>query len=328
MKILLLGATGLLGHNVLRQLLIDGHQVVALARTPKKVLIEHPMLTIVEGNLSLDSIESAACGCNAIVNCAGVTDMSLLRIDDYLDINAHLNERLVRAMERLGITTLVHTSTANTIGYGDKHRLANETDPIAAPFDKSFYALSKLEGEHTLEKAARTHPDWHIVTVNPGFMIGDYDLKPSSGVLLLAGFRKRIMAAPKGGKSFVAAKDAAKAIANALTLGSNGQTYLLTGSNMSLRDLYALQASTMGYRQTFIDLPNWMVSIAGRLGDLLRMCHIKTQLSTRNVRQLMVMEYYDNQKAIRELQMPQTPIHEAIKDFFDWWNNNNGEKAL
>lgn len=47
---------------------------------------------------------------------------------------------------------------------------------------------------------------------------------------------------------------------------------------------------------------------------------IRTQLCTRNVRQLQVYVYYDNGKARRQLAMPQTPIADAIKDFFEWYN--------
>jgi hypothetical protein len=56
------------------------------------------------------------------------------------------------------------------------------------------------------------------------------------------------------------------------------------------------------------------------LGDLLRKCGIATQLSSRNVRQLMVCEYYDNGRAVNDLAMPRTPIAHAIEDFFAWYS--------
>ena len=49
-----------------------------------------------------------------------------------------------------------------------------------------------------------------------------------------------------------------------------------------------------------------------------RYCGLSTQLSTRNVRQLMVCEYYDNSRAVTDLAMPQTPVAHAIEDFFNW----------
>jgi nucleoside-diphosphate-sugar epimerase len=129
------------------------------------------------------------------------------------------------------------------------------------------------------------------------------------------------MVAPRGGKSFVHVADAAVAIVNALDRGAHGNRYLLTGQNLSLRQFYQLQAQVCGYRQWLLPLPNAVLAVAGWCGDLLRLCGLRTQLSTRNVRQLMVREYYDNASAHTALAMPETPIAQAISDFFAWYQS-------
>lgn len=325
MTILLLGSNGLLGHNVLKQFLQQGHVVHALLRSVSSLHVEDfpqaaTHLRIFKGSI-LDeaALRRAAEGCDAIVNCAGVTDMSLLHYEDYLPINRDLCGMLVTMMERCGIRILVHTSTANTIGYGLPEVLADEQAPMQAPFSRSYYALSKQEGEALLRQAALQHPDWHVITVCPGFMVGAYDTKPSSGALLLTGYRKPLMAAPKGGKSFIHVEAAAAAITHALTRGESGRRYLLTGQNMTLKEFYRLQARVCGYRQLLLTLPNWVLEVAGRLGDLVRGCGLRTQLSTRNVRQLMVREYYSHGAAASELAMPEIEISQAIRDFYAWY---------
>ena len=325
LRIFLLGSTGLLGHNVLLRLLDEGHSVVALVRSADtlKHVASSNNLSIVQGSLlDIAALRDAAQGCDAIVNCAGTTDMSLLNFSDYIPVNKTLVEHLVELMDETGIATLVHTSSANTIGYGSPQRPGREDDDIRVPFSRSYYAQSKLEAEKILIWDAQQHPERHIVILNPGFMIGPYDYKPSSGRLLLAAYRRRLMAAPKGGKSFVSVKDVASAVANALTMGHSGERYLLVGEDMSLRDFYALQARVCAYRQRLLSLPDWMVSLAGRVGDLLRWLGVRTQLSTRNVRQLMVSEYYSSDKARRDLAFATTPVSEAISDFFKWYETN------
>ncbi|MBQ6068522.1 MAG: NAD-dependent epimerase/dehydratase family protein [Bacteroidales bacterium] len=349
MKVLLLGGNGLLGHNVLKQLLQQGHEVHALLRSSldlgamqwlgmgemkslkkegvkdgeKTRSIANSRFTLFSGSLlDDDMLLRAAQGCEAIINCAGVTDMSLLHYDDYLPVNRDLCHRLVNVMERIDIACLVHTSTANTIGYGLPLQPANEQAPMQPPFSQSYYAQSKREGEEILLNAARLHANWHIIVVNPGFMIGPFDTKPSSGALLLAGYRKPIMITPCGGKSFVHVADAATAIVNALTMGRSGRRYLLTGQNLSLKQFYKIQSRTCGYRQLLLPLPNQLLTVAGWCGDLLRRCGVRTQLSTRNVRQLMVKEYYDNTQAQHDLQLPQTTITQAITDFFGWYKTH------
>lgn len=324
-RILLLGSTGLLGNNVLRQLLKSGYEVRAVVRKKAGMCLddlseeETKRVTIVEGSILIPSVLAlGAEGCTAIVNCAGTTDMSLLRYEDYLPVNRDLCGLILKTMQEKGIHRLVHVSTANTIGYGSPDKAANEHSPMQLPFSDSYYALSKQAGEALLSAYAEAHAEAHIILVNPGFMLGAYDTKPSSGRLMLAAWRKPLMACPRGGKSFLHVRDAAAAIVNAIYHGTSGERYLLTGESMTLRQFYQLQSRTLHYRQFLICLPNWLALSAAKVGDLLRLCGIKSQLSSRNVRQLLVREYYDNTHALRDLSMPQTPIAEAVSDFFVW----------
>ena len=325
MNVLLTGGNGLLGQNVLSQLLQRGHKVTVVARKGATGMgrIESLPVKICYGSfLDPELLRQAATGCEAIVHCAGTTDMSLRHLDDFLPVNRDGCQVVADTMETLGIRTLVYVSTANTVGYGTPSHPATEEDPWQPPFRESFYAQSKLQGERIIADLARRHPDGHIVTVNPGFMIGGHDYKPSSGQLLDTGYRKRIMAAPSGGKSFIYVGDAATAIANALEMGRNGERYLLTAWNMSIPDFYKLQSRVCGYRQRLFVAPDWLLMAGGRIGDLMGKIGIRTQVSTRNVRQLLVMEYYDNTKARTELQMPQTPIENGIREYFEVTSKN------
>lgn len=324
MKILLLGSTGLLGHNVARLLLEQGHEVHALVRNRGRLhSADFPhretLLYLFEGSpADHKALRQAAEGCEAVINCAGCTDMSLLHYEDYLPANRDLCAILTELIQETGITRLVHVSTVNTIGYGTPEHPADEHAPLQEPFASSFYACSKQAGEELLLQFAAEHPEGHLIVVNPGFMIGAYDVRPSSGALLLAGWKKPLMAVPRGGKSFIPVRDAAAAIVNALTMGENGQRYLLTSENMTLKEFYSLQARCCGYRQCCIILPDLLVEAMGRFGDVLRFLGLRTKLSSCNLRQLMVCEYYDNRKARQELRMPVTPIDKAILDFFNY----------
>lgn len=324
MKVLLLGATGLLGHNVLQQLVDEGHRVVVLVRHADALRLPQGGWETVTGSLlDYDTLSKAAKGCDAVINCAGTTDMSLRRYDDYLPVNRDLCGLLVRLLEEHGINTLVHTSTSNTVGCGTAEKPATEEAPMAPPFKGGYYADSKREGERVILAAATEGR--HVVVVNPGFMIGPWDVKPSSGRLLLAAFRKPLMPVPRGGKAFVHVNDVAQAVVRALTAGENGSRYLAVNSLgcLSIKELYRLQAAACGYRQTLVTLPDSLLMLAGKVGDLVRRMGVKTQLSSRNVRQLMVREYYDGSRAQTDLAMPQTSVTDAIKDFYNWRNCNN-----
>ena len=314
--ILLLGATGLLGRNVL-QLLLERHiPVRALVRSA----LEVKGVEVVRGSLlSIEDLLSAAQGCCAIINCAGTTDMTLSRTEQFHPMNRDLPARLCQLLDACDIPVLIHVSTANTIASGTREHPADESAPFGAPFDRGAYALSKREGEKALLEYARQHPQKRIVVLNPGFMIGGWDSKPSSGQLMLMGWKKRLMLAPCGGKSFLHVRDAATAIVNALD-GGEGR-YLLTGDYLSLKDFYDLQARVMGYRQTCVTVPTWLMYPLGLLGNVLVKLGIRNQFFWNNLRQLTWEEWYDCSRARKELKYPRTDLSEGIRDFFSWWTS-------
>lgn len=323
MKVLLLGATGLLGHNVLQRLLAEGHRVVVLVRRRRSLRIPVTGFEVLESSsFDNDALIRAAEGCEAVVNCAGVTDMSLLHLEDYLGVNRDLCVRVIAAMKHHGIRRLVHVSTVNTIGHGTESHPADESQPMRPPFADSFYARSKRLGEEAVQEGMRDYPGMEAVIINPGYMLGAYDVKPSSGRMLLAAYRKPLMFAPRGGKAFVHVADVAQAAVNALERGVPGNRYIVVNSQacMSIKELYRLQAAVCGYRQRVVTAPDWLLLAAGRVGDLLRLMGVKTQVSTCNIRQLLVREYYDNHHGLCDLGFSETPIADAIRDFHSWKN--------
>ncbi|MBP5483435.1 MAG: NAD-dependent epimerase/dehydratase family protein [Bacteroidales bacterium] len=316
--IVLLAATGLLGQNVVRELVGRGIHVRALVRRPLDV----PGVEVVNGNiLSYEDLLNAAKGCSAIINCAGTTDMKLKRLEDYYPVNRDLPGNLCRLLTETGIRTLVHVSTANTVAPGTIQFPADEKGPFdLPPFNRSLYAQSKMEGEKLLEEYSAANPSKRILVLLPGFLLGAYDLKPSSGQLMDTAYRKRMVFVTRGGKSFVPVKDVAKAIANALEMGESGR-YLITGRAMPLKDFYKLQARTMGYSQIVCVLPDFLAMAVGYLGDFLELLGFKLIFSSRNVRQLLYQEWYSHDKAKRLLDYKETLVSQAIMDYFLWKSN-------
>lgn len=313
MKVLLLGATGLLGRNVLEVFLARGIEVRALVRSALDV----PGVEIVKGSiLSFEDLLDAARGCDAIVNCAGTTDMKLPSANDFYPVNRDLPKMLCEVATRCAIGILIHTSTANTIVTGSSEHPSDENAPFGPPYDKSPYAISKKAGEDALLEYGAAHPELRIVIVNPGFMLGAYDSKPSSGQLVLLGWKKPLIFVTRGAKSILHVKDAANAIANALEKGSG--RYLLTGECIPLKEFYRRQASIGGYRQLCIALPDWMAEVLGWIGAALKSLGIRTDFYPHNVRQLEYEEWYTCARARRELGYTLTPVEDAIRDFVKW----------
>lgn len=72
-RIAVFGATGLTGGLVVKQALAQGHEVVALARDPGSVTLQHPSLRVIGGSpISVTDVERCVQGADAVIHCLGI----------------------------------------------------------------------------------------------------------------------------------------------------------------------------------------------------------------------------------------------------------------
>lgn len=323
MRVAITGANGLLGHHVVHELLRRGDEVTVMVRSTKKLYFDTAKVQLIQGDFTeFDKMSELVQKVDAIIHIAAVTSTDLLHYKDYEGVNVLATDQLIKAATAAGIRKFVFVSSANTIGYGHKKQAADETSPTQAPFLNSFYTQSKLQAEKLFVDLSLDSQN-HVIIINPSFMIGKYDTKPSSGRLMLMAYKKRLMFVPGGGKNFVAAAAVATACCNALTMGVSGQKYLTTGVDLSFRKFYKKQRKIAEYPQKLITLPDFVLRLAGWMGDLIRFAGIKTSLSTVNIKQLLVREYYSNKKARKELKFVQGNIETAIAEALSWFKDNN-----
>ena len=322
MNVLVTGANGLLGHHVVFELLKRQYHVRIIVRSRKNIYFDIAEVDVIEGNFAdADCFKKAAQGCDAIIHVAAVTATDLLHYEDYSKVNVEGSAQMIWIAEELKINTIVYVSSANTIGYGTRKQFADESFPIQFPFTDSFYAQSKAVSEQLFIQASQK-PNQHIIIVNPTFMIGACDPKPSSGKLMIMGYKQALNFIPQGGKNFVPVTNVAVAVCNVLTQGKNGERYLLSGVNYSFKEYYKLQKEVGKYKQRIIELPDWILMVVGKAGDVFRKMGVKTEICSMNLRQLMIREYYSNHKAKLDLNLPETNLKIAINEAIDWFKEH------
>lgn len=318
-KVCVTGATGLLGTNVILKLLQNGYSVTALVRQKSSWLgEENENLKLVEADLLCD-ISVYLTDMNCIIHVAAETRQNLIRYDEYRKVNYEAVVNLFTHAELMGVRKFLFVSTANTLGFGNTAFLGSEKAPQIYPFTHSLYAQSKLEAEEYLLKNSK---NTDVIIVNPTFMIGAYDSKPSSGKIIFWVWKKKLIFYPKGGKNFVHVEDAANGVVNAVEKGKNGEKYLLANENLSYREFFKKVNRITRQNPIMIPIPNKLLSFLGLIGDVLRKFKIKTDLSSSNMKALQISNYYSNQKSIEELGVQYQPIDKAIKDAVQYFIEN------
>ena len=99
MKIVIFGAAGASGRELVEQALAQGHEVTAFARNPAAVLIENPKLKVVQGDaLDAARVAEAVAGRDAVLFAIGINRRSTMTVctDATRNIIAAMNEHNVR----------------------------------------------------------------------------------------------------------------------------------------------------------------------------------------------------------------------------------------
>jgi len=153
-RVLIVGATGGTGRQLVAQALERGLTVTALVRNPSRLRVDHQRLTVVQGDvLDLTSLEAAMCGQEAV--------LSALGHKRYFYPTRILSEgtgNIVRSMETHGVRRLV---CETSLGIGDSAgRMGLFYTLFVIPLILPFYFWDKTRQERVI---AGSKVDWVIV---------------------------------------------------------------------------------------------------------------------------------------------------------------------
>lgn len=313
-----------MGANLARELLQRGYKVTALVRSGSDVsTLEGLELTLFEGDLlHSDTLQTGMEGCTYVIHAAANTDVWPVYSQAQWDTNVVGTQHMIQAAQKAGIKRFIHVSTANAFGFGSKEQPGTEESSFLSGKYKLGYIDSKYAAQQVVEKAVREEKLPAII-VNPTFMIGPYDSKPSSGAMVKGIMDGGVPGYPAGGKNFVAAKDVAEASVNALEMGNIGESYILGNENLSFKEAFQLMAEVAGVKPPGIPLPPVATKIYGRIGSAIGKLSGKApKVSFPAARIACDGHYFDPSKARKELTLPATPIREAIAEAVEWFRQS------
>ncbi len=318
-NILVTGANSLLGVNTVLKLLESGYNVTGFLRDESSFIdFKHEKLKLYKGDITnIDSLNKGFKDIDVVIHNAAITDQNLLNYEGYERVNVDGVKNVFESCKKNKIRRLIYISTANQFGFGNLDNLGDEKTQVKYPYTKSFYAQSKLAAFEFL-MSQKIHLD--IIIVNPTFMIGAYDTKPSSGKIILKGLKGKIVFCPSGGKNFVNVTDVSIGIIKAIKCGINGESYLLANENLSYIDFFKRLRVISGRKYVILKIPKVLVLLAGVMGEILRLFKIRTNLSINNVMALQINNFFSNQKSKRELGMKYSTIDGGIRNACSWFN--------
>ena len=324
MKVLVTGADGLLGSNVIRKLQERDFEIVLfLEKGKKSITLPKGVNHIIYGNiLSEKEVISAVEGMDYVIHCAANTNVWPTRSKIIRSVNVQGVENVITACLQHDIKRLISVGTANSFASGEIQNPGNETNNYKGHVYNLDYMDSKKQGQDLILKAVK-EKQLRAIVVNPTFMLGPFDSKPSSGAMVHAMAHGKIPGYSPGGKNYINVKDAAVGIVNALTLGRIGECYILGHENLTYKEMFQKIGAVINKPAPYRALPAFLVKTLGKINSFMARLFKYTPALTGELAQLSCENhYYTANKAVQELLLPQTNIEEGIRDCYNWFNSN------
>jgi dihydroflavonol-4-reductase len=237
-------------------------------------------------------------------------------------VNIDGTKNIIKAARVNNIKRLVAIGSATAFGNGSAEHPGTEESPFTACKFGLDYIDSKFKAQELILEAV-SEENLPAIILNPTFMLGPYDTKPSSGELLLALYSGKIPGYTRGGRNYIHVKDVAVASCNALSKGRIGECYIMAHENMSYQEFNGLVADELKVKAPKLFVPSIFILLYGALVEGFARLFRKTPaISLAVARISLINNYYSAAKAVEELDLPQTPIRQAVREAFDWFKKN------
>lgn len=324
LKVLVTGADGMLGNNIVRELTGRGHEVLCFIEDGHdgRSLSKLP-LKLFKGNIcNAKDLIPLFKEADYVIHTAGLTAMWPARSELSWKINYEAVKLLVKLSKQYSIKRFVHIGSATSFGHGSIEKPGTEESPYSNHIFKLDYQDSKYKAQEYLidEHSRNAFP---VIILNPTFMLGRFDSGKGSNKMIKYIYKGKVPGFSPGGKNYVNVLDVAHAAANALTMGRLGECYITGNTNMSYKQSFTYIAKTLNVPPPTRELPRLLsISFGILLSAIAYITKKEPPVSYRMARIGCEDCYYSSEKAVKELDMPQRPLDGAILDAISWFKES------
>jgi dihydroflavonol-4-reductase len=323
-KTLVTGATGFVGRAVVEALLVQDREVRVLVRRPQHRALQGLALEAVKGDLNDPaSLHNALQGCTRLFHVAADYRLWVPDPAAMYAANVEGTRSLLQAALEIGLERVVYTSTVGALGNPGDGTPGTETTPVSLADMVGHYKKSKFLAEQVaLEYAGQGLP---LVVVNPSTPVGAWDARPTpTGQMIVDFLRGKMPAFLDSGLNLIHVRDVARGHLLAESRGRIGEKYILGHQNLTLAEIFAQLADLSGVKAPRWRLPYYPILGLAYLNDFWStwITRRPPMIPLTAVKMAKKFMFFDSQKAIRELGLPQTPVNQALQEAVDWFRQH------
>ncbi|MGE5108804.1 MAG: NAD-dependent epimerase/dehydratase family protein [Sphingobacteriales bacterium] len=301
--ILVTGGTGLVGSELIKQLITQGKSVRAIYRTVVSVFLtdeENKKTEWVKGDIAdILSLEDAMQGVQQVYHCAAIVSFNPKRREELFRTNIEGTANVVNACLHCGVQKLMHVSSVAALGRIRKGETITEASQWSEETNNSAYGKSKYYAE--LEVYRGIAEGLKAAIVNPVIILGPADWNDGSSAI----FKKAYDEFPwytNGITGFVDVRDVATAMIQLMESDISGEKFILSAENRTYRDMLTMAASAFGKKPPTREAKKWIGQIIWRLDKLKSLFTGSNPLLTKETAQTAQAKvYFDNSKILNTL---------------------------
>jgi len=298
-QILVTGAAGLVGNELVNQLLDKGFNVKAVYNSTP-ISISHPNLEIIQCDiLDVVRLEEIMDGITQVYHCAAIVSFDPKDKYRVLKINVEGTTNVVNACIDAGVKKLVHVSSVSALGRIRNGQTVSEKMNWTPETSNSIYGKSKYLGE--LEVWRGLAEGLQTVIVNPSIILGADNWETGSTALFKTVYNE-FKWYTEGVSGFVDVRDVAKAMILLMNSEISGQRFILNGECLSYKELFFSIAKCFGKKPPQKKVTPFLAEVVWRMESLKTLFSRKKHLLTKETaRTAQTKIYYDNSKIVKAL---------------------------
>ena len=326
------GISGFLGRNLTIELLKQKDiKIVGLVLPNEKNLEfyeQYNNITLVRGNiLNKDNIvkflSTPTDSDKYLIHAAG--KISVYKKNDPLttEINVVGTRNVIDACIDKNFKKVVYVSSVDSVPKRKGNDVIYEPEQYDVNLVDGVYSKSKVEANNIVLDAVKSN-GLNACIALPSAIMGPND--PFNAPINFAIRRflnDKLPAITKGGYDIVDVRDVVKGILQVIDKGRSGESYLLTGHYVTVKELIEGAAKAANKKPVKNKVPHFVIKAVSPFIERHAKKHNKAPLFTGfSMDCLMQNSNYSYKKANEELGYNPRPLEETMKDTIEWMQSN------
>jgi len=298
--VLVTGGSGLLGSELIKQLLAQGTPVRAIYNKTPLPDFHNDRLQQFQCNiLDIVGLEEAMQDVEQVYHCAAIVNFDPAAKKELFKINIEGTTNVVNAALATGIKKMVHVSSVAALGRIRENEPVNESMNWTEETSNSNYGQSKYLGE--LEVWRGIGEGLNAVMVNPVIILGAGDWNAGSSQIFKSVYNE-FPWYTEGITGFVDARDVALAMITLMESNISSERFIISAANRSYREVFNLIADAFGKKKPAKRVTPFIAQVVWRMEAVKSMLTGKKPLVTKETAATaLANSYFDNAKMLKFL---------------------------